>query len=417
MRLSGKEASFLRPGLPGTMGCATRYTGEPFDLPELRSRVGERWGVLERMHQILKPPSRRTALSGHRWAYAGPFDPAAHVTACAQELPSLLAAAAVRRLPADRPPWQLLVPRAAPTGEHSLVLLAHHALLDGGSLAILIRLLMDEAGVRTHAPKPAQMPPRPRVPVTDLLAEWHASSGRGQPLPPAPGECRPSLTVTRLDPAVMRSARRQPATGRGATLNELLLSALAGALPSCYGTLTSRPAGSAPLYARVPVDLRSTNEAHTLGNLSTAIRVPLPVDTDSPADRLRTCQHLLSAVNRRCQAHRAALPVLDGISRAAPWLTTALTRHMIQPDMSTAVCTAGKWRGGPTHLHGRRLISITALPPLPPPGTVNLDLVQNADIYTLTVLSHLRPDDSRLIADTVTGELTKLAAMSTSHVE
>ncbi len=175
--------------------------------------------------------------------------------------------------------------------------------------------------------------------------------------------------------------------------------------------------GSTPLYARVPVDLRSPNEAHRLGNLSTAIRVPLPVDTDSPADRLRTCQHLLSAVNRRCQAHRAALPVLEGISRAAPWLTTALTRHMIQPDVSTAVCTAFKWRGGPSHLHGRRLIGITALPPLPPPGTVNLDLVQNADVYTLTVVSHLRPDDSQLIADTVTGELTTLAAMSTSHVE
>ncbi|CAL9281655.1 wax ester/triacylglycerol synthase domain-containing protein [Streptomyces sp. SudanB182_2057] len=417
MRLSGKEASFLRPGLPGTMGTATLYTGKPFGLAELRSRVGERWGGLERMHQILRPPSRAAVLSGHRWAFAGPFDPAAHVTACAQDLPSLLAAAAVRRLPADRPPWQLLMPEPAPTGEPSLVLLAHHALLDGGSLAILLRLLMDEADIRVRAPKAAPLLPRPRVPVTDLLGEWQASSGRGQPLPPAPGECRPSVTVARLDAAVMRSARCQPASGRGATLNELLLSALAGALPTCYDTLSTRSCGAAPLYARVPVDLRGPSEAQTLGNLSTAIRVPLPVDTDAPADRLRACQHLLSAVDRRCQAHRAALPVLEGISRTAPWLTTALTRRMLQPDVSTAVCTAFKWRGGPSHLYGRRLTGITALPPLPPPGTVNLDLVQTAETYMLTVVSHLRPGDSRLIADTVAGQLTTLAALSTSTAE
>ncbi|GGV71342.1 hypothetical protein GCM10010277_83130 [Streptomyces longisporoflavus] len=412
MRLSGIEGGFVRAGLPGTIGTAMLYTGKPFDLAELRSRVAERWGALDRMHQILKPPSRPAALSGHRWVYAGPFDPAAHVTACAQELQSLLAAAVVRRLPPDRPLWQLLVPEAAPTGEQPLVLLAHHALLDGLSLATLLRLLMDDPNIPVRAPKPAQTPPRPRVPVTHLIKEWHNSNAVGQPLPPAPGECSPSVSITRLDPAVMRSARRQPATGRGATLNELLLSALAGALPACYDALSSRSCGAAPLYARVPVDLRSPYEAQRLGTLITAIRVPLPVDTDSPADRLRTCQHLLSALNRRCHAHRAALPVLEGISRAAPWLTTALTQRMTRPDVNTAVCTAFKWRGGPGRLHGRRLTGSVALPPLSPPRSVNLAVVQNAENYTLTVVSHLRPGDSKLIADTVAEELTMMAAMS-----
>ncbi|MEV2254477.1 wax ester/triacylglycerol synthase domain-containing protein [Streptomyces sp. NPDC050147] len=417
MRLSGIEGGFLRAGLPGTIGSATLYTGKPFDLAELRSRVGERWGALDRMHQVLQPPPRSAALSGHRWAFAGPFDPAAHVTACAEELQSLLAAAVVRRLPPDRPLWQLLVPKPAPTGEQPLVLLAHHALLDGSSLTTLLRLLMDDPTIRVRAPKPAQTPPRPRVPFTNLIKEWHNSNALGQPLPLAPGECRPAVTVTRLDPTVMRSARRQPATGRGATLNELLLSALAGALPTCYDALSSRSCDAAPLYARVPVDLRSPYEAQTLGTLITAIRVPLPVDTDSPADRLRTCQHLLSALNRRCHAHRAALPVLEGMSRAAPWLTTALTRRMTRPDVNTAVCTAFKWRYGPSRLHGRRLTGIVALPPLSPRASVNLALAQNAETYTLTVVSHLRPGDSQLIADTVAEELTTMAVMSASHGE
>lgn len=417
MRLSGIEEGFVRPGLSGTIGSATLYTGKPFDLAELRSRVGERWGALERMHQILKPSPRSAALFGHRWAFAGPFDPAAHVTSCAQEVQPLLASAVVRQLPLNRPPWQLLVPKAAPTGEQPLVLLAHHALLDGSSLTTLYRLLMDNPSIRVRAPKPALAPPRPRMPVSDLIREWHHSNASGQPLPLAPDECRPAVTVTRLDPAVMRSARRQPAAGRGATLNELLLSALAGAFPTCYDTLTSRPLGAAPLYARVPVDLRSPDDTQTLGTLLTAIRVPLPVDTDSPADRLRTCQHLMSALNQRCHAHRAALPVLEGIARAAPWLTATLTRRMTRPEVNTAVCTAFKWRDGPSRLHGRRLTGIIALPPLSPPASVNLALTQTADTYTLTVVSHLRPGDSQQLANAVTEELTTMAAMSTAKAQ
>ncbi|NEY32106.1 hypothetical protein GTU99_07845 [Streptomyces sp. PRKS01-65] len=413
MRLSGLEEGFLREGLPGTIGCAALYTGEPFDLAELRSRVVERWGALDRMHRILQPPPRPAALSGHRWAFAGPFDPAAHVTACAQELQPLLTAAVTRRLPPDRPLWQLLVPKATPSGEQPLVLLAHHALLDGGSLATLLRLLMDEPRTRVRA-RPAREPVRPRVPATDLIREWHDSSAPGQRLPLRPGASHPCVTVVRLDPAVMRSARRQPSPGRGATLNELLLGALAGALPACFGTLSSRRHGMAPLYARVPVDLRSPHEAQRLGTLITAIRVPLPVDTGSPADRLRTCQHLLSALNRRCHAHRAALPLLEGVSRAAPWLTRVLARRMARPDVATAVCTAFKWRDGRSSLHGRRLSGIAALPLLSPPGTVNLGLVQTADTYLLTVTSHLRPGDSRLIADTVAEELAAMAVLSAS---
>ncbi len=408
MRLTALEEGFLCNGLPETIGAAALFTGDPFDLAELRARVGERWGALERMSR-LPEPSRTAALLGHRWSAPAPFDAAAHVTACAQELEPLLTASVTRRLPTDRPLWRLLVPEPTPSGEQPLLLLAHHALLDGSSLLTLLRLLMDD--LRTRPPAPLTTPPRerPRVPAAALLKEWRDSNARGRHLPLAPGEPQASVAVARLDPDVMRSARRRPSTGRGATLNELLLGAFAGALPTCYDALASPADGDTPLFATVPMDLRARHETDDLGNLITAIRVPLPLGADTPAGRLHACQHLLAALQERSRAHHVVLPILEGVTRVAPWLTATLARRIARPEVTTAVCTAFKWRDGPSRLHGRRLNGIVTLPALSPPGTANLGLAQHGDTYLLTVVSHLRPADSRLIADTVAKELTAMA--------
>ncbi|WP_308117573.1 wax ester/triacylglycerol synthase domain-containing protein [Streptomyces anatolicus] len=410
----------MRDGLPGTIGTVALFTGEPFDLGELRSRVSERWGGLDRMHQVLEPPRGPAALSGHRWAVTQPFDAAEHVRACDLEPQPLMAASIGRRLPSGRPLWQLLVPKAAPTGEHALVLLAHHALLDGSSMATLLRLLMDDARpARTGATAPAPSVPRQRLSVrpADLSRELRDSNAPGQRLPSAPGGAHPSLAVTRLDPDVVRSARRQPADGRGATLNELLLGALSGALPACYGATSSRPRGSAPLYATVPVDLRSRCEAQQLGNLITAVRLPLPLGADSPAGRLHACQKLMADLPDRREIHQRVLPVLEGVVRALPWLTTVLAKRMARPEITTAVCTAFKWRDNPSHLHGRRLSSVVSLPALSSPGTTSVSLVQTADAYVLTVVSHLGPDDSRRIADAVAAELAAVAASAPASAQ
>ncbi|MEU1072755.1 wax ester/triacylglycerol synthase domain-containing protein [Streptomyces sp. NPDC005878] len=409
--LSGVDEAYVRSGLPGTIGVAAVFTGDPFDLAGLQARVSERWGDLERMRQLLLPPRGPAALASHRWATGEPFDPAFHVTASEQELQPLLTAAVSQRLPTDRPLWQLLLPKSASPREHALVLLAHHALLDGSSLETLLRLLMDDSPLARSGPL-ARLPevPRQRARPAALFREFRDNNVLGQSLPVAPGDLRPSVAVARLDPDVMRSARRRPADGRGATLNELLLGAVAGALPACYSTAsTSWPQGPVALYATVPVDLRSRHEAQRLGNFITAIRVRLPVGIDSPAGRLHACQRLMAALPHRRRAHTVVLPFVDGLVRAMPWLTTALAKRMVRPDVTTAVCTAFKWRDNPCHLHSRRLTGIVPLPAVSSPGTANLTLVQTADAYMLTVVSHLRPDASRLIADAVAQELTTMA--------
>ncbi|MFI7410477.1 wax ester/triacylglycerol synthase domain-containing protein [Streptomyces sp. NPDC049627] len=413
MRLTAIEEGHLRNGLPGTIGIAGVFAGEPCDPEQVRSRVRERWGVLDRMGMVLEPPAGPAALSGHRWAAARSFDPGAHVTATDQDLESLLTDGVRHPLPPERPLWRLLV------AQQTVVLFAHHALLDGRSLETLFRLLMDDAAAppplapaATHVLAAAQR--RPPVRPATLARELRRIRALGRPVPAVgPGEPRPSVAVVDLDPQVMRTARRQPADGRGATLNELLLSAYAGALHACYGPLHCWPGGPAPFYATVPVDLRTRHHAQQLGNGVTALRIPLPVDGASPVARLQMCQDLVAAFPHRCHTHRAILPTLQAVARSQPWLAGSMARSLARPEVTTSLCTAFKWRDNPSRLHGRALSRVVPLPQLSPPGTANLCLVHSADTYTLTVVSHARAGDAEMIGAAVAQELKAVAASET----
>lgn len=411
MRLTAIEEGHLRNGLPGTIGIAAVFSGRSFDLAEIRSRVRQRWGALERMSRVVEPPAGPAALSGHRWAPGRPFDPDAHITTTDQDVDALLAEGAGRHLPAERPLWRLLVTQNRTAA--GIVLLAHHALLDGRSLETLFRLLMDDAAPPSPPSPlgPAAPRPRHRIQLVGGGRELRRIGVPGQPLPPThPSEPRPSVAVVDLDPQVMRAARRQPAGGRGATLNELLLSGYAGALRACYGPLRSWPKGPTPFYATVPVDLRTRHDAQQLGNGVTALRIPLPIDAESPVARLQACQDLVAAFDHRCDVHRAILPGLKSLARTVPWLAEVMARRLARPEITTSLCTAFKWRDNPSRLLGRPLSRVIPLPQLSPPGTANLCLVQTADAYTLTVVGHLRAGDARMIGDTVAQELKALAA-------
>ncbi|GAA2253132.1 hypothetical protein GCM10010145_21110 [Streptomyces ruber] len=408
MRLSVVDQGHIRSGQPGTIGIAALFSGDPLDLAQVRSRVGARWGGLDRMSWVLRRPTGPAAVSGHHWSPAGPFVPETHVVASGEGLESVLTSGVSRPLPAGRPLWRLVVAEnATPAGEHALVLLAHHGLLDGRSLETLFRLLMDDAAT-PRPPGPAA--PRPPAVPAALRRELQRLGARGQSLPVAAEEARPELAVVELPPEVVGAARRQPARGRGATLNELLLASLAGALRACYGPLGHWPDGAVPVYATLPVDLRARQNTYELGNIVTALRVPLPVDAPSAVDRLRTCQQLVASLQHRCDAHRAALPTVEAAARLVPGLSNAMARRLVRPDVTPTVCTAFKWRDNPCALNGRRLTRVLPVPQLNPPGSANLCLVQTADAYTLTVVSHLRPGDATMLGDAVTRELEELAA-------
>ena len=145
-------------------------------------------------------PSLRQGDGGRRgrmrWAVPGPFDPGAHVGVAPTKLDDLWARSVGRPLTGGLPPWRLhVVPDAAHGGDFALALVAQHALLDGRSLATLMRALMDGPAARESV----RSTPPPRVGLRAAGRELMAMSAAGQALPMRPpGEPCSSVAVREL---------------------------------------------------------------------------------------------------------------------------------------------------------------------------------------------------------------------------
>lgn len=425
MRLSCADEMLLLNGCPGVIGLAAVFSGEQPDVERVRARVAERWTGLERMNCVLERASdnggtARRGLFGRRgrvrWVVPGPFDPAVHVTAAESKLDDLWARSVDRPLTGDVPPWRLfLVPDVAHGGGFALALVAQHVLLDGRSLATLMRSLTDSP---VAARDSGRATPLARTGLRAAGRELKAMAAAGQSLPTrSPGRTYPSVAVCELPAHTVRSARRQPADGRGATLNELLVGAVAGALRAEYGPVRRWRQRDEPVYTAVPCDLRTRANPRELGNTLTVVRVPLPVDVDGPVARLRACQAAMATVPDRAAVHASVLfPAAEAVRRTGPWVTRLLTGRGRSSCFAATATTAMKWPGGASTFEGRRLVRTVGLPPLQHPGTVSFALAQAGDTFTLTVVGNLRPDDASRLADAVVTEFETWARTATPSV-
>ncbi|WP_244188268.1 WS/DGAT domain-containing protein [Streptomyces regalis] len=425
MRLSCADEMLLLNGCPGVIGLAAVFAGGQPDVDQVRARVAERWTGLERMNCVLDRSQGRagTARRGPvgrqgrvRWVVPGPFAPAVHVTVARTKLDDLWAESADRPLAGGVPPWRLfVVPDAAHGGDFALALVAQHALLDGRSLATLMRLLMDSPVVARESGRSA---PLSRTGLRAAARELRTMAAAGQALPIRSQEqTYPSVAVCELPAHTVRSARRQPADGRGATLNELLVGAVAGALRAQYGPVRRWRQRDEPVYTAVPCDLRTRSNPRELGNTLTVVRVPLPVDVDGPVARLRACQAAMATVPDRAAVHATVLfPAAEAARRTGPWVTGLLADRGRHSCFAATATTAMKWPGGSSTFQDRRLVRTVGLPPLQHPGTASFALAQAGDAFTLTVVCNLRPNDARRLADAVVTEFETWARTATPSV-
>ncbi|WP_246101296.1 WS/DGAT domain-containing protein [Streptomyces cyaneus] len=419
MRLSCADEMLLLNGCPGVIGLAAVFAGEQPDVAQVRARVAERWTGLERMNCVLdrSPGNAGTVRPGRvRWAVPGPFDPAVHVTVASNKLDDLWAQSVDRPLVGGVPPWRLfVVPDAAHGGDFALALVAQHVLLDGRSLATLMRLLMDSP---VQARESGRSAPLSRTGLRAAGRELRVMAAAGQALPMrSPEQTYASVAVSELPAHTVRSARRQPSDGRGATLNELLVGAVAGALRAQYGPVRRWRQRDEPVYTAVPCDLRTRSNPRELGNTLTVVRVPLPVDVEGPVARLRACQAAMATVPDRAAVHATVLfPAAEAARRTGPWVTRLLADRGRNSCFAATATTAMKWPGGSSTFQDRRLVRTVGLPPLQHPGTVSFALAQAADAFTLTAVCNLRPNDARRLADAVVTEFETWARTATPSV-
>ncbi len=306
----------------------------------LRDRVTRRIGLALRCRQRIAPVPFH--LAAPLWVDDPDFDPARHVRAVPVEGPvtdahlrEIVARLMAERLPRDRPLWAIDVVEPLEGDKTALIWRIHHAMADGqATMAIGSALLWSDS---TDAePDPPPPPPPEPLPaqsalVTTALSDhaqalgeaayrighglvsggrWHESLARaaaradGRPARAAAEPRRlPSRRRGRAAGATSRSSTRRStwctrprtAVGKGVTINDLLLGAVAGGLRRW---LEARHGTIAPLRVQVPVSMHRQDEAPgAVPNRDSFINIELPVQEPDATRRVL-------AVNEQTRARK-----------------------------------------------------------------------------------------------------------------
>ncbi len=303
-------------------------TPDGFDPFAGRTAIAERARSIPRLRQRL----RRVPFGCGRpiWVDDEEFDVARHVFIAdgstgrsRAEAYALAADLVASRLPGDRPLWSATFVPNVESGQAALVFVFHHVLTDGvGGLAVLaglvdglsdgpvsafprpapsaLQLVLDAARARlrsvTHLPL---APQRLRAALDELRAAGRVRASRSslnRPIGPRREIAVASTDLTRI---------RDVAHAHGGTVNDVVLSAVGGALRTL---LESRGEEVDHFVVSVPVSRRRAATATDLGN-----QVGIsPIELPSIADRTERLRVVTARGARVREAPRGASSELVG---------------------------------------------------------------------------------------------------------
>ncbi|MDT0343517.1 WS/DGAT domain-containing protein [Streptomyces litchfieldiae] len=369
-----------RASVPATIALVTAFDGTCPEPDELRARVLERWLPLPALHRRVRLGRDGRPVRPYAWAPAAGAqdevagqvrlldpvaDPAGHVA-------GLLG----RPLPPGGPLWGLDLLPDPGAERFTLVLRTHHALLDGTSVSTLTRLLSDDPAA--EAPPGAALSPVPDGVAARAGAALGALRGLVPPARPRPYN-RPVDTTRAIAratvPAAAVDAARDALPRGRATVNDVFLAAVAGALRH------ELPSGN--VHTLVPVSMRGPGEAALLGNAVAAVRAPLPVSLTTPAARLRAVHTAMSRAKR--QRWAAGFSGTTGaLAVVAPGTAGTLTGRLLGvPALWNLLCSAIRLSDRPLALAGRPMREAYVLTCLPPRMGFVYVLTRYHDTYTL----------------------------------
>jgi len=311
--------------LPMHIGAVLVLDGE-LDLAGVRATMTERIGALPRMRQRMV---RAPLGCGRPIWLDDDVDMARHIRAVRCPAPgderALLETAVAcytQPLPTDRPLWCAVLVTGLAAGRSALVLVVHHVLADGiGGLGLL-------AGLVDGAPTPMpQAFPRPRPSRRRLAADAWVGRWRGlarlpaglRTLRPAAAELgsggRPRAAhcslLHRLEPRLRIAVAQVPleefhqfARAHGATVNDAVLAAVAGALGEL---LARRGEDVGHLVISVPVTARTSSTPGAMGN-----RVGImPVTVPTGGDGVRRLEQVAAVTRARKSSSRGSSAALS----------------------------------------------------------------------------------------------------------
>lgn len=420
-RLSALETAYLRaehPGTPLHVASVAFFEAAPFfnddgsfRLETLRLRVGERLGLLPRLRQRLAEVP--FAAGRPVWVDDADFDIANHVEVVAAPHPgddhALMTFVTERYselLDRAHPLWHLLFITGVADDRVVLLERVHHSLVDGvGGVGIatvlldverdpaeraypLVPIAADEpsllALLRDAVAERALQPGRvigtalahavrhPTAAVSrgrDLVTSLSAASGDGWRAPRsslnAPVGSSRQITFVRERLDTFREAGKP----HGATVNDVVLSVVTGALRELLLSRGEFLASTDTLKALVPVSLRAPAAAGALGNEVAGLLVPLPVGIGDPRARLAA----VTATTRRLkESHEDAtsMAMMGSADMLPPRLLAQADRAIASQPFVNLVIT--NVPGPPFPLYALGAEMLEAFPIVPVAGNLTI---------------------------------------------
>lgn len=391
-------------------GCPTRWhagailtlaSTPAVELADICHALEDRVRGLPRLRQRLwRPPP---GCGRPVWVDDPDFEMGRHVAVVAcpppGDEPALLNLAArllAQPLAPDRPLWSATFVTGLAEGRSALVVAFHHVLADGiGGLAVLAAL------VDGHPPAPASVPsppPRPLQLAADAtrsrlraLTRLPAGLGRvragmaelgGDRSVRAPHTSlnRPTgphrrLAVARVQLDAVRAVARQ----HGGTVNDLVLTAVTGAL---RGLLQRRGESVDQLVASVMVSGRDAARPTELGNVVGVIPVALPTTGAAPArlGAIAATMRTRKQVAARGASAALVVPVFRALA-AAGVLGWLLNRQR----MINTVVTNLRGPDRRLSLFGVPVADVVALPTTAGNVTVGFAVLSYAGVLSVTI--------------------------------
>jgi diacylglycerol O-acyltransferase / wax synthase len=345
-RLTGLDASFLAledGGAHMHVGSVLVFEGAPPAYDDLVAQIERRLALVPRYRQKLAFPP--LVQSRPVWIDDPHFNPGYHVRHSAlappageAELRRLAGRIFAQRLDRAKPLWELWLVDRVGDDRFAMITKTHHCLVDGVSGVDIATVLFDLDADPPPQPDPEPWFPRPEPGAAKLLADAlverahtplefagaavdavvhprHAATAgltaagglaaiaqagiAGAPASPLNLRIGPHRRFAWVDAdlAVFKAVKN----ALGGTVNDVVLSAVAGALRRHYLAHGLETAG-VELKAMVPVSIRAEEERGALGNRVAAMYAPLPVGIADPVERFKTIHEALGHLKSSGQA-------------------------------------------------------------------------------------------------------------------
>ncbi|MGZ8635131.1 MAG: WS/DGAT/MGAT family O-acyltransferase [Solirubrobacteraceae bacterium] len=407
-RLTGLDASFLAledAGAHMHVGSCMLFEGEAPDYDDFVAQLETRLHLVPRYRQKLAFPPLTQARPV--WVDDPHFNPGYHVRhtalpepASLEQLRNLTGRVLAQRLDRTKPLWESWLVQRVEGGRFAMITKTHHCLVDGVSGVDIATVLFDLEQEPDPPPEPPPAWfPRPAPTAATLVADALAERA-GTPLDAARAAAgllsHPERAAGQIGKAVaglgaMVAAGLQAApvspynvpigphrrfawvdgdlaqfkaikTALGGTVNDIVLSVVAGALRT-HMLANGHEVDGIELKAMVPMSVRAEAEQGALGNRVSTMYAPLPVHAADPVERFQIVHEAMKGVKESGQAVGAEL-ITQLAGFAPPTLLSQASRLQSAQRVFNVVVTNVPGPQFPLFMLGRRLLRIYPQVPL-----------------------------------------------------